>query len=155
MQIPNRHKRDTQRADDSFMTPMIDVVFLLLIFFVCASVGQVRESNLPTPLSGGSVETTQPVDQPRPTEQVWLKLFRKDAGGNRVTRAELNGSEYDDWNELKTNLRAIASLKSDIPVILDIEQDVPVGDLIDIYDTCKGADFHDVKFATQSRPKPN
>ena len=30
------------------MTPLIDVVFLLLIFFVCASTGQIRESLLPT-----------------------------------------------------------------------------------------------------------
>ena len=39
------------------MTPLIDVVFLLLIFFVCASTGQIRESLLPTELSGGSIES--------------------------------------------------------------------------------------------------
>ena len=43
------------------MTPMIDVVFLLLVFFVCASVGQLPDFLLPAKLAPG---VTAPVDIP-------------------------------------------------------------------------------------------
>ena len=38
------------------MTSMIDVIFLLLVFFVCAAVGKAPERFIDTPLSGGSVD---------------------------------------------------------------------------------------------------
>ena len=36
------------------MTPMIDVVFLLLVFFICASAGAMSEKLLPAELTGAS-----------------------------------------------------------------------------------------------------
>ena len=45
MKIPSAHY-DRQLDDSQAMTPLIDVVFLLLIFFVCASTDQVRELSL-------------------------------------------------------------------------------------------------------------
>ena len=57
------------------MTPLIDVVFLLLIFFVCASTGQIRESLLPTELSGGSIESAAAVPQERPLGEAWVRVM--------------------------------------------------------------------------------
>ena len=51
MKIPSSRDRQSL-ADGNTMTPMIDVVFLLLIFFVCASIGAVREDIMPTRLVG-------------------------------------------------------------------------------------------------------
>ena len=50
MQIPSYSRRRADRGDEA-MTPMIDVVFLLLIFFICAAAGQVKEAVLPTEMS--------------------------------------------------------------------------------------------------------
>ncbi|HCK54980.1 MAG TPA: hypothetical protein DIC23_17315, partial [Planctomycetaceae bacterium] len=58
MRVPSTHFH-RQRDDSQAMTPLIDVVFLLLIFFVCASTDQVRESLLPTELSGGAIEASE------------------------------------------------------------------------------------------------
>lgn len=150
MRIPNRHSQDNAR-DDSFMTPMIDVVFLLLIFFVCASAGQVHESHLPTPIApSGGVESPIPIDVEKPKDKVWLKLYVTGQQGD-ATRAELNGTEYNDWNDLRKTLQALAQLEVKIPVILDIEQKVPIGDMIDIFDTCNAAGFEDIRFATESK----
>ncbi|MBI1314158.1 hypothetical protein GC176_22920 [bacterium] len=148
MRIPSVHQRATDQ-DDSFMTPMIDVVFLLLIFFVCASIGQIRESHLPTPLAAaGSVEVTNPVDTPPPLGRFWISLERSADG---VTIATLNERQFRDWNLLRTVLRELASAAADFPVILDIAPQVPAGDVIDIYDTCRAANFDTIQFATASK----
>ncbi|MDA0588977.1 MAG: biopolymer transporter ExbD [Planctomycetota bacterium] len=151
MRVSARLHREKDR-DDSFMTPMIDVVFLLLIFFVLASAGQVKESHLETPLSGGSVETTEKVDTPKPLGEVMIKLTINAATGRTV--AELNDQRYDDWNELRGILRQLAAAAPEIPVTLDIAQGVPVGDFIDIYDTCRAANFDTVRWAARPRSRP-
>lgn len=151
MRVASSRSRDTERGDDSFMTPMIDVVFLLLIFFVCASIGQIPESLLPTPLSSGALEAADQVDVPKPLGEVWVKLRRIHGPEETVTRAELNDQVYDDWAQLRGTLRELAAVAPEIPVILDIGQAVPVGDLVDIYDTCRAAGFDSVKFAASSQ----
>jgi biopolymer transport protein ExbD len=134
------------------MTPMIDVVFLLLIFFVCASVGQIRESTLPTPLAAGSIEAADPIEAPKPLGEVWIRLARRGAGEGAVTTAEVNNQQYEDWDRLRGTLRELASVAPEIPVILDIGQSVPVGDFVDIFDTCRSAGFDDIQFATELQP---
>ena len=110
------------------MTPMIDVVFLLLIFFVCASIGQIPESTLPTPLAAGSIEAADPIEAPKPLGEVWIRLARRGAGKDAVTTAEVNNQRYEDWDRLRGTLRELASVAPEIPVILDIGKSVPVGD---------------------------
>ena len=151
MRIPVSHQQSREH-DDSFMTPMIDVVFLLLIFFVCASIGQIRESTLPTPLAAGSIEAVDPIESPQPLGDVWVRLARNGEGDSAVTTAEVNDLLYDDWDRLRGILRELASVAPEIPVILDIEHDVPVGDFVDIYDTCRSAGFDHIQFATAPRP---
>jgi biopolymer transport protein ExbD len=123
MRIPVSHQQSREH-DDSFMTPMIDVVFLLLIFFVCASIGQIRESTLPTPLAAGSIEAVDPIESPQPLGDVWVRLARNGEGDSAVTTAEVNDLLYDDWDRLRGILRELASVAPEIPVILDIEHDV-------------------------------
>jgi biopolymer transport protein ExbD len=151
MKIPVSHQQSREH-DDSFMTPMIDVVFLLLIFFVCASTGQIRESSLPTPLAAGSIEAVDPVESPKPLGEVWVRLIRQGAGEGVVTSAEVNNQLYEDWNRLRRTLRELASVAPEIPVILDIDHGVPVGDFVDIFDTCRSAGFDNIQFATAPQP---
>lgn len=146
MRIPTSHQSG-RPTENSSMTPMIDVVFLLLIFFVCASVGQLRELLLPTDLAAGSIESATPVDQPKPLGEVWLHLERRN--GNE-TVIKLNDREYTDFGELQTTLRELAEIASEIPVILDTEPDVPMGDMIRVYDTCRAANFDTIQFAVES-----
>jgi len=126
------------------MTPMIDIVFLLLIFFISASANQVREFLLPTELATGSIESTETVPQEKPLGEVWLKLRRQD----NQTIVELNEREYAHFDELKRTLIELAELAPEIPVILDIQEDVPLGEMIRTYDTSLAAGFHSIHFAT-------
>ena len=149
MRIPSIHQHNEIRENTS-MTPMIDVVFLLLVFFVCAAAGQVRETILATEFGAGSEESPETVEEPPPLDDVTLILTRESTGQTVTT---LKGREYTDHAELRTNLVAIAELAPEIPVILDISGDVPFGDVIQVYDTCRAARFETINFATEALPE--
>lgn len=137
--------------DNTSMTPMIDVIFQLLIFFVCASAGQIREEHLPTELAPGSIESAQPVVAERPFGEVWLRLKRRTAEPQQdaTTIVELNEREYSDDGALRQTLTMLAETAPEMPVILDIEGAVPLGDVVRIYDVCQAAHFQEISFATR------
>ena len=139
--------------ENTSMTPMIDVIFQLLIFFVCASAGQLQEAHLPTELAPGSVESVNPVVVERPFGEVWLRLHRRadEAQQAEQTIVELNDREYSDDRALRQTLLALAETTPEIPVILDIAGPVPLGDVVRIYDACLSANFRQVSFAMKAR----
>jgi len=145
MRIPSRHYDEDIHADRA-MTPMIDVVFLLLIFFVCASVGQVRESLLPTRLSQGSIDSVQSDQQDEPTENIWLHV-RHAAAGTAVVELDDAGKPLAIGNELEQELRARAGGDLDTPVVLDIDPDVTAGDWVRVYDACLSVGFRSINLA--------
>jgi biopolymer transport protein ExbD len=145
MRIPSTHDRDDVR-ENTAMTPMIDVVFLLLIFFVCASVGQIRESILPTDLATGSIDSPNVHEIERPLGEMWLRLDRAE----ERTMVEVNNRRLADFGELQTLLTSMAEVARDMPVILDIAPQVPLGDLIRVYDTCRASGFESINFATDA-----
>jgi biopolymer transport protein ExbD len=130
------------------LTPMIDVVFLLLIFFVCASVGRIRESLMSIDLTRGEVESAQVVPpEPPPVEaaDVWLRLYPSPAGDR--TLVEMNRHEFADLGPLETALRELGELSPESPVVLDIDPDVPAGDVIRVDDACRAAGFQQINYA--------
>jgi biopolymer transport protein ExbD len=148
MRIPS-YRNHTDSRSDQTMTPMIDVVFLLLIFFVCASVGQVRESVLPTELAGGSIESLQVLQPPppHPLGKVWLNVLHTSEGKSVV---EMNKQKYTDFSQLKGKLMDLAELAPEIPVILDIEPDVVLEEMIHVFDICRAAGFESISFAADA-----
>lgn len=147
MKIPSSQDRQPNDQQNA-MTPMIDVVFLLLIFFVCASAGQLREALMPADLAAGSIESLEAVEpEPRPFGEVWLYLRRID-GARTIIQLNQGGESYEDLGVLREQLLALAAATTEIPVILDIEQGIPLGDLIDVYDACLEARFETIHFAT-------
>ncbi len=153
MRIPTR-RRDTN-VENTSMTPMIDVIFQLLIFFVCASAGQVQEAHLPTELAPGSVESLNPIIVEHPFGEVWLRLHQR-AGEEpnlKQTVVELNDREYSDDASLRQTLAVLAETTPEIPVILDIDGPVPLGDVVRVYDACQAANFQQISFATKLAAK--
>ena len=145
-------RRPADPFDNSSMTPMIDVVFLLLIFFVCAAARQVREAVLGADLPTGGIASTQTEEKPKPQlDRVWLSLRK---GRDGATRAELNGTDYG-LNEVEMPLRQLAQIAPEIPVVLDIGEDVELGDMIHVYDACRAAHFESVNFAVNLPAKPS
>lgn len=148
MRIPSTYLHSRTGHDNEVMTPMIDVVFLLLIFFVCAAAGQVRESLLPAEMTApGHVEISQPTEREPWIVEVWLALRSDDSG---QTVVEMNGRRFPDVKAIAEPLRSLAELSPENPVILDIGPQIAMRDVIAAYDLCRAVGFESVNFAARS-----
>ena len=133
------------------MTPMIDVIFLLLVFFVCTASFQAVEQILPTNLSlPGSVETNEPIDpEMLDLDEVIISLGWK----NDRPSWKIENRPFASLAELESTLAALAQAKSDLPVILDPDRIVPMEHVIDAYDSCRKAGLETIRFAAEGRKK--
>lgn len=148
MRIPSHHTRSDM--SENMMTSMIDVVFLLLIFFVCAAAGNVYELLLPTKLvAGGAVATAGTVEEPKTIDEVWISLT---IGDDRRTNMRLNGTDYQSFDDLRQVLSTLAEIAPESPVILDIAPEVEAGEMVRVYDACRAARFQSISFAAREAP---
>lgn len=130
------------------MTSMIDVIFLLLIFFVCTASFNPPEQLLPTHLDApGSIETNQPPPEIEDLDRIIIHLGLRKGRPTWAINDQPNASlrAVGDW------LRTMAqNVKPDIPVILDIDLDVPMEHAINLYDTSRAARLTNIQFAASA-----
>lgn len=132
------------------MTPMIDVIFLLLVFFLTTSSFQMVEQLLPSALSDETA-TTGSSDQPPPEptqdaiDQIVVKL--KLSGVQAV--ANMNGSDLAEFSQLKDRLLTLSLVRADVPVIIDPAGDVPAKDVVQAYDWARQVGLSRVYLATR------
>lgn len=125
------------------MTPMIDVVFQLLVFFICTVNFQVIEELLPTSLaSTGSTNTDAVPDEPE-LEHVIVKAEVRD---DRIEWA-VNDRPCRSLRDVQDVLHVVVGIDPSLPVILDVAPDVPLGNMIDVYDLCRIVGFERIQFA--------
>ncbi|HET6326340.1 MAG TPA: biopolymer transporter ExbD [Planctomycetaceae bacterium] len=132
---------------DRTVTPMVDVVFQLLVFFVLASGGRIAERTLSTTLAAGAVGSTVPQQTPVPERipELWLHLNR-DSAANKTT-LRVNDSPSSDLAELPQRIEALKGVDPTSNVILDVQGNIPWGEVIQVYDTCRAAKFRAINFA--------
>ncbi len=119
------------------MTPMIDAIFLLLIFFMCSSSLRSFESQLPTQISQrGSGQK----EEPYPPIRIRLT---KTAAGVLVLCDEQPCSDFHDLTGRLKKRRAIA----DAAVIIEGGGRVPFGRMVAALDACHQADLRRVAFS--------
>lgn len=136
-----------QRGDlDVAMTPMIDVVFLLLVFFIWTASFQLVEHLLPSTVSAVAGTQASDSDTPPPEDdfdRVVVRILWSEAG----PVWQVNESPVRSLPAVREILASIASVKSDAPVIVHPDPDVPIGDVIDVYDATRLEGFEKVQFA--------
>jgi biopolymer transport protein ExbD len=132
------------------MTPMIDVVFLLLIFFVWTASFQIAEQLLPSELTPptGTGNAVQPDPEMIDFELVVVTI----SWPNDAPVWQVNGVSQDSLATLRQTLTAIARAKSDLPVVLDPEPQVPLGYVIEVFDVARSVGFSKVQFAAAEDP---
>lgn len=137
----------TRRELEIKMTPMIDVVFLLLVFFVWTASFHAVEYLLPSSLSQkqGTDQTTNQAEPPPEVEFEDIVI--------RITFVDdrpawsVNGQPAASLTEVHDRLTLVADIKTDSPVILHPDESVPVGNVIDVYDATRLAGFSQIQFA--------
>lgn len=146
-------KRPSQLVDrggdtsmDAAMTPMIDVVFLLLVFFVWTASFQIIEQILPSQMSAQLGAEPTEVNEPPPEADFENVVIRIGWNGEQPAW-QINDVPVESIDQLRDQLSAISEVKIDAPVILHPEQIVPLGDVIEVYDISKLAGFQKVSFA--------
>lgn len=132
------------------MTPMIDCVFLLLVYFIWSSSFVAPELILPGELSaapptkqGGTGGNEAP-----PPEADFDDVVVRVRGTAGKVSWQVNDADVPTLAALQTSLARVAQIKQDAPVVLHPDADVPLGDVIDVYDIARGVGFVKIQFAT-------
>ena len=122
----------TRRELEIKMTPMIDVVFLLLVFFVWTASFHAVEYLLPSSLSQQQ-GTGQTMNQDEPPPEVEFEdiVIRITFVDDRPAWS-VNGQPAASLTEVHDRLTLVADIKTDSPVILHPDESVPVGNVIDV-----------------------
>ncbi len=137
----NRHNR----AVEMQMGPMIDMVFLLLVFFMVTAKPIPQESDISLALPG-SVPQDEVVDLP--DEQ---RIEINAQGAVILNELELAAPGDAAMAELVVTLtrfkKAADANKADALVTLDPEDSVPHQRIVDVLNACAKAEVHGVSFA--------
>lgn len=137
---------------DTAMTPMIDVVFLLLVFFVWTASFQIIEQILPSEMSAQM--GSDPIDaaDPPPEQDFDDVVVRIGWDGANPTYT-INEQPLATLADVGQQLKTIAAIQTEAPVILHPQPIVPLGYVIETYDVAKVSGFAKVAFAVNPQER--
>lgn len=158
MKIPTRFGPGAasrrQGALDLMMTPMIDVVFLLLVYFIATTSFQKPENQLPTgvakPPGGRAAEAKPPEPMEVIPEEILVRVRQDDGGGILY---QVNGSAVGNYQELVERLTRVVSVRADVPIVVAPEKRVAMQEAIAAYDAARRAGALSVYFAIRGKGK--
>ena len=133
--------RKSSRAPKLALTSMLDVIFLLLCFFVTISVFSQWESEISIKLP--SAETAS--EPERLPGEIIVNLSKE----GKVT---VNGKALE-LEELKARLARISKFYPGQPVIIRADKDVRYERLVELVDTCRAADVWNFSLATDGEKR--
>jgi len=146
VKLPTEKK---ERSIDLKMTPMIDVVFLLLVFFVWTSSFDLPEFDLPSSLAQppvGGVEAQTPMTPVEEFDEIIISL--ENVEGQLVI--EINDEQLPDLMSLAQRLRLVLSLGIQPPVIIAPSHTVTMKQAVRVYDLARKEGADRVLFAAKS-----
>jgi biopolymer transport protein ExbD len=149
MRVPSNFRQ--RRPIELQLTPMIDCVFLLMIYFLWSSSFAIAEMSLPSKLSaalgGGSAPR---INEPPPPEADFPNVVVRILWNGRASVWTVNDSPVGSIDELRQRLASIARIKSDAPIILDPASDAPLGEVIEVFDLSRMIGFQKIQFAASA-----
>lgn len=133
-----RHASEREMAVS--MTPLIDVVFLLMVFFLMTINFEKPEEVLAHRLPQLGNEASE--DPSKDWEKVELKLtIAREDGQLQLQLQERILTSYEDLHGYLTEL------PEDIVIIVDAANDVPYKHIIGVYNSCLKANKTDIVFS--------
>lgn len=130
---------------DLNLTSMIDVIFLLLIFFVFTSDFKEPEKLLPTNLSApGSVASAATLSQEaRDLGKITIRIA---VAGDEIVWS-VDGRRAESFEAVEATLVALQEIDPNVPVVVDPDRAVPIEKVLDAYDAARRAGLSKIKFA--------
>jgi len=122
------------------MTPMIDVVFLLLIFFMVALHLKELDRELPAPLAAGGLSRSAPIPE------ISIAIQRRQDGQPRIT---IDGVAAKDWGAVHQVLARLALIPGATRghlVVVAPADDVPHEWVMGVLDQLNGLRFRRIAF---------
>ncbi|MFT5301191.1 MAG: biopolymer transport protein ExbD [Mariniblastus sp.] len=138
-------QRGSEIDMDSAMTPMIDVVFLLLVFFVWTASFQIVEHILPSEMS--QLTGSDPINAAEPPPKDYKDIVVKIGWDGANPNWKINTESYASLAEVQRKLTTVAEIGTEAPVILHPTPIVPLGFVIEAYDAAKRSGFDKISFA--------
>ncbi len=120
-----------QSSDDPDLTPLINCMFLLLIFFMVATTF-VNPKGLSVDLPGGEAESRATKD---------MNIVIGDDGSIQV-----NG-EFTDQQSLAAKIRQVMEVDNTKNVILEADRSVRHGHVVEVMDIARGQGIEAIAFA--------
>ena len=137
--------RNPDRRYGPLLTPMIDVVFLLLIFFLGTASFQLQEHVLPSRVSARTAAAVSPAPIP-PVEADFDEIVIRILWRENQPEWQINTVPVGSLGEVRQTLAGIAAIKTDAPVIVHPDPPVTLGHVIDVYDLTRQEGFESVQF---------
>jgi biopolymer transport protein ExbD len=154
-----RSPREAKNEHALDLTPAIDVVFLLLIFFISTIQLPDPESDIKAYLPKtheAKSSQERPEDEEEDVDRVRITI---EADPILSFRIRLNGAALGGFEELAAMLDTLkATTESDAAVVrtevvLDIDSSVPYRHVVQTLDTCNTAGYTNCTFALPATPK--
>ena len=127
-------------------TAMIDVVFLLLVFFMCTLKFKTLEGKLATylPKDRGGEPT---FELPLPKEDIRVKLSQRGDQCLFAVRGRFGGVLPQDRGKLYDRIRRLREALPDSPAVIDVDPAVAHGHVVTVVDECLRAQVVEITFA--------
>jgi len=136
------------------MTPMIDVIFQLIIFFMCVLRFRQPEAQqmINLPAEG---EPRAGVTSPLPDVPLILRRNLQGTPGTEgyLPSIRLRDSAITSWKGLLDGLKVLKLTNPEVRIVLDIDGKVVHESVVKAIDQCTGADIKNVSFAQPAEPR--
>lgn len=143
-----RSQRDNPLDMNSAMTPMIDVVFLLLIFFVWTISFQAVERLLPSSVSremGKLDSNLEDLDPEVDFERIVVRL----TGDPQQPQYRVNEQVLGGPVEVRQFLQQIVQINPAAPVVIHPDDAIQIGHVVGMLDISRECGFAKVSFAAK------
>lgn len=126
------------------LTSMIDVIFLLLIFFVFTSDFKEPEKLLPTKLSAVGLVDAPLEQRERDLGKITVRVAASPDGALTWT---VDGTCVESLAAVEETLAALQEIDPTVPVVLDPERGVAIESVLDVYDAARRVGLSKIQFA--------
>ncbi len=135
------------------VTPLIDIIFCLCIFFMCSFHFRQLEGKMESWLPKDRGVNATPVKDVQLEEiRIFVRFNEKAADSSQAVSRAIGARAVTDDNNLREVLRALVSTNKqaglgEVPVIIDAEPLVPWKDVIGVMNICKRNALEKIEFA--------